>query len=130
MQNSFPIATMLNKINVKKKSISTFQCSTFYTTTLDQLLIKVLSEVISFVFKCKIRQYISFSKTLSIGLLRVFEEDTLLSALLSILSFLINKYFVTLMVTWFLNKIFAYKLVLTQHHFGPTFFFMSLNLTI
>ena len=74
VQNSFLIATMLNKINVKKKSISTFQCSTFYTTTLDKLLIKVLSEVISFVFKSKIRQHIGFSKTLSIGLLRVFEE--------------------------------------------------------
>ena len=85
VQNSFPIATMLNKINVKKKSISTFECSTFYTTTLDKLLIKVLSEVISFVFKSKIRQHIGFSKTLSIGLLRVLEEDTLLSTLLSVL---------------------------------------------
>ena len=130
MQNSFPIATMLNKINVKKKSISTFQCSTFYTTTLDKLLIKVLSKVISFVFKSKIRQRIGFSKTLSIGLLRVLEEDTLLSTLLSILFFLINKYFVTLLVTWFLNKVFAYKLVLTQHHFGPTFFSTFLNLSI
>ena len=41
VQNSFPIATMINKINVKKKSLSTFECSTFYTTTLDKLLIKV-----------------------------------------------------------------------------------------
>ena len=130
VQNSFPVATMLNKINVKKKYSSTFESSTFYTTTLDKLLIKVLSEVISFVFKSKIRQHIGFSKTLSIGLLRVLEEDTLLSALLSMLSFLINKYFVTLLVTWFLNKIFAYKLVLTQHHFGPTFFFIFLNLSI
>ena len=121
MQNCFPIATMLNKINVKKKSISTFQCSTFYTTTLDKLLIKVLSEVSSFVFKFKIR-HIGFSKTLSIRLLRVLEEDALLSALLLMLSFVINKHSVTLLVTWFLNKIFAYKLVLTQHHFRPTFF--------
>ena len=129
MQNSFPIATMLNKINVKKKSISTFECSAFYTTTLDKLLIKVISKVISFVFKSKIRQRIGFSKTLSIGLLRVLEEDTLLSALLLMLSFLINKHFVTLLVTWFLNKIFAYKLVLTQHHFGLTFFFIFFNLS-
>ena len=85
VQNSFPIATMLNKINVKKKSISTFECSTFYTTTLDKLLIKVLSEVISFVFKSKVRQHIGFFKNLSIGLLRVLEEDTLLSTLLSML---------------------------------------------
>ena len=128
MQNSFPIATMLNKINVKKKS--TFQFSTLYTTTQDKLLIKVLSEVISFVFKSKIRQHTGFPKTLSIGLLRVFEEDTLLYTLLSMLSFLINKYFVTLLVIWFLHKIFAYKLILAQHHFGPTFFFTFLNLGI
>ena len=62
VQNSFPIATMLNKINVKKKSISTFECSTFYTTTLDKLLIKVLSEAISLVFKSKFRQQIGSSK--------------------------------------------------------------------
>ena len=63
VQNSFPIATMLNKINVKKKSISALECSTFYTTTLDRLLIKVLSEVMSFVVKSKVRQHITFSKT-------------------------------------------------------------------
>ena len=55
----FPIATVLNKINVKKKSISTFVCSTFYTTTLDKLLIKVISGVINLVFKSKNRQHIS-----------------------------------------------------------------------
>ena len=55
VQHYFPIATMLNKINVKKKSISALECSTFYTTTLDRLLIKVLSEVISFVVKSKVR---------------------------------------------------------------------------
>ena len=38
MQNSFPIATMLNKINVKKKPISTFDCSTLYTTILHALV--------------------------------------------------------------------------------------------
>ena len=81
VQNSFPIATMLNKINVKKKSISTFESSTFYTTTLD----KLLSEVISFVFRSKVRQYIGFPKILFIGLLQVLEENTLLSTLLSIL---------------------------------------------
>ena len=47
-QNYFLTATMLNKIDVKKKSISTFECSTFYTTTLDKLLIKVISEVNQF----------------------------------------------------------------------------------
>ena len=131
MQNSFPIATMLNKINVKKKSISTFECSTFYTTTLDKLLIKVLSEVISFVFKSKVRQHIGFSKTsvywASKGVgRRYFTKQNFVNAK----SFLINKCFVTLLVTWFLNKMSAYQLVLTQHHFGTTSFFISLNLSI
>ena len=131
MQNSFPIATMLNKINVKKKSISTFECSTFYTTTLDKLLIKVLSEVISFVFKSKVRQHIGFSKTsiywTSKGAgRRHFTKKTLVNAI----SFFTNKCFVTLMETRFLNKILAYQSILTQHHFGPTSFFISLNLSI
>ena len=55
VQNSLPIATVINKVNVKKNSISIFECSTFYMTTLDKLLIKVLSEAISFVFKSKVR---------------------------------------------------------------------------
>ena len=131
MQNSFPIATMLNKINVKKKSISTFECSTFYTTTLDKLLIKVLSEVISFVFKSKVRQHIGFSKTSiywtskDVGR-RYFTKHALVNAI----SFPVNKCFITLLVTWFLNNIFADQLVLTQHHFGLTSFCISLNLSI
>ena len=132
MQNSFPIATMLNKINVKKKSISTFECSTFYTTTLDKLLIKVLSVIISFVFKSKARQHTDFSKTSvywttkGIGR-RYFTKQTLVNAI----SFLINKCFVTPLVTWFLNKIIAYRLVLTQYHFGLSCsFFTFLNLSI
>ena len=131
VQNSFPIATMLNEINFKKKSISIFECSTFCITTLDKLLIKVLSEVISFVFKSKVRQHIGFSKTsiywTSKGVgRRYLTKHTLVNAIF----FLINKCFVTLLVTWFLNKVLAYQLVLTQHHFGPTSFFISLNLSI
>ena len=131
MQNSFPIATMLNEINVKKKSISTFDCGTFYTTILYKLLIKVLSEVISFVFKSKVRLHIGFSKTSiywtskDVGR-RYFTNQSLANAI----SFLINKCFVTLLVAWFLNKIFIYQLVLTQHHFGPTSLFIFLNLSI
>ena len=130
-QNYFPIATMLNKINVKKKSISTFQCSTFYTTTLDKLLIKVLSDVISFVFKSKVRQHIDFFKTsiywTSKGVgRRYFAKKTLVNAI----SFFINKCFFTLLVTCFLNKILVYQLILTQHHFGPAFSFIFLNLSI
>ena len=127
MQNSFPIATMLNKINVKKKSISTFHCSTLYTT----ILHKVPSEVINFFFKSKVRKCIGFSKTsiywTSKGAgRRYFTKKTLVNAI----SFLINKCFVTLLIKWFLNKILVYQLVLTQHHFGPTSFFISLNLSM
>ena len=125
------IATMLNKINVKRKSLSTFECSNFYMTTLEKLLIKVLSEVINFVFNTKVRQHIDFSKisiywtSKGVGR-RYFAKETLVNAIF----FLINKYFFILLVTWFLNKIFVYQLVLTQHHFGPTFFFISLNVSI
>ena len=85
VQNSFPIATMLNKINVKKKSILTLECSTFYATTLDKLLIKVLSLVISFSSNLKSENTLASVKHLSIGFLRVLEEDTLLSKILSML---------------------------------------------
>ena len=128
---TLPIATMLNKINVKKKSISTFDCSTLYTTILHKLLLKVLSEVINFFFKSKVRKCIGFSKTsiywTSKGAgRRYFTKQTLINAI----SFLINKCFVTLLIKWFLNKILVYQLVLTQHHFGPTSFFISLNLSM
>ena len=131
MQNPFPTATVLNKINAKKKSVSTFECSTFYTTTLNKPLIKVLSEVINSVFKSKVRQHIGFSKTsiywASKGAgRRYFSKKTLVNAI----SFLTNKCLATLLITWVLNKIFAYKLVLTQYHFRPIFFLISLNLSI
>ena len=51
VQNSFPIATKLNKINVKKKktkSISAFEFSILYKTIPEKLLLKVLSEIINF----------------------------------------------------------------------------------
>ena len=148
MQNLFPIATMLNKINVKKKSVSTSECSTFYTTTytttLDKLFIKVLSEVISLVFKSEVRQHIGFSKTsiywTSKGVgRRYFTKKTLFNAirryvtkktLVNAISFSINKCFVSLLVTCFLNKILAYQSILTQHHLGPTTFFIFFNLSI
>ena len=110
VQNSFPIATKLNKINVKKKakSISAFEFRILYTTIPDKLLLKVLSEVINFVFKSKVRKRIGLSKHISIGLLRELEEDTSLNKLLSI-----NKCFFTLLVAWFLNKILLYQWELT-----------------
>ena len=87
LQNSFPIGTKLKKINDKKKakSISTFDFSTLYTTILHKLLLKVLSETINFVFKLKSENALASLKHLSIGLLRVLEEDTLLNKILSTL---------------------------------------------
>ena len=86
VQNYFPIGTKLNKINVKKKakSISTFDFSTLHTTILHKRLLKVLSEIINFVFT-KSENALASLKQLSIGLLRVLEEDTLLNKILSML---------------------------------------------
>ena len=96
VQNSFPIVTKLNKVNVKKKakSISTFDFSTLCTTIPHKLFLKVLSEVINFVFKSKVRIRSGFSKTpicsTSKGAgRRYFTKHTLGSAM----SFLINKCF-------------------------------------
>ena len=57
VQNYFPITTMLNKINVKTKPVSTFDRNTLHK------LLNVLSELINFVFKSKVRKCICFSKT-------------------------------------------------------------------
>ena len=53
LQNSFPVVTKLNKINLKQKakSISIFDFRTLYTTIPHKLVITVLLEVINFVFK-------------------------------------------------------------------------------
>ena len=96
----------------KAKSISTFDFSTLYTTILYKLLLKVLSEIINFVFKPKVIKRIGFSKTVMYWTFegagrRYFTKQTLVNAI----CFLINKYFVNL--TWFLNKILVYGLVLT-----------------
>ena len=74
-------------------------------------LLKVLSEVINFAFKSKVRKCIGLSKTsiywTSKGAGRgYFIKQTLVNAT----SFLINKCFVTLSVTWFLDKILVYQL--------------------
>ena len=104
-KNCFPIVTMLNKINVKKKSISNFDCSILYTTILHKFLLKVPSEVIIFVFKLKSENALASLKHLSIGLLgedtgrRHFTKQTLVNPI----SFLMNKCFVTLLLKWFLN---------------------------
>ena len=85
VQNSFPISTVLNKINVMKKSISTFECSTLYTTTLDKLLIKCFHNLLVLSSNLKSDNTLASLKHLSIGLLRVLEEDPLLSTLKSML---------------------------------------------
>ena len=110
VQNSFPIATKINKSNVKKKakSVSAFEFSILSKTIPHKLLLNVLSEVINFVFKYKVRKCIGLSKHISIGLLRELEEDTSLNKLLSI-----NNCVFTLLVAWFLNKILVYQWELT-----------------
>ena len=65
VENAFPIIKKLNKIHTKKKakSISIFDLATLYMTIPHNLLIKVLSKVIDFVFKSKPWSCIGFSKT-------------------------------------------------------------------
>ena len=65
MENSFPIIEKLNIINTRKsgKNISIYDFDTLYTTIPLNLLIKVLSEVIYFVFKSKVCSKIGFSTT-------------------------------------------------------------------
>ena len=132
VQNSFPIATKLNKIDVKKKakSISTSDFSTLYTTIWHKLLLKVLSEVIKFVFKSKVTKRIAFSITSNYRTSkgagrRYFTKQTLVNAI----SILISKCFYIQLVTWFLNKILLHQWTLTHHRF-VTCFFISLNLCI
>ena len=93
----------------KKKSISTFDCSTLYTTTLHKFLLEVLSEVINFFFKSTVRKCIGFSifwSSRGAGR-RCFTKQTLVNAKY----FLINKLFVILLVKQLLNKILVYQLV-------------------
>ena len=61
-------ATIIEKLNIintrkRPKKISTYDFSILYTRTLHNLLIKVLSEIIHFVFKSKVRVKIGFSAT-------------------------------------------------------------------
>ena len=63
VQNSFPITNKLDKINFKNNArcISTFDFSTLYTKIPHNLLVKVLNEIIDFVFKGSIRNKIGFT---------------------------------------------------------------------
>ena len=63
MENSFPIIEKLDIIKTRKKvkHISTYDFSTLYTTIPHNLLIKVFSDIIHFVFKSKVCSKIGFS---------------------------------------------------------------------
>jgi len=87
VENSYPIIEKLNVINTRRKAkgISTYDFSTLYTTILHNLLIKVLSEIIRFVFKSKVRSKIGFSAasiywTSKGSGRRYFTEKTLIDA--------------------------------------------------
>ena len=67
------------------KSISTFDFSTLYMTIPHNLLLKVLSAVIKFVFKSKVTKRIAFSITCIYRTSKGAEEDTSLNKLLSML---------------------------------------------
>ena len=96
VQNSSPIIHHLNRINAKKKAkrISTFDFSTLYTTIPHDLLIEVLSKIISFVFDSSCRNKLGFSKksvywTSKGKDNRVFTRDSLIECV----SFLIQNCF-------------------------------------
>lgn len=63
VQNSFPIVEKLKVINTRKKAktISTFDFSTLYTTLPHNMLVDVLKDMISFVFKASTRNKLGFS---------------------------------------------------------------------
>ena len=61
-EKSFSIVTKLNKLNTikKVKSFPRFDFNTLYATILHNFPIKVLSEVMSFIFKSKPRSRLGF----------------------------------------------------------------------
>ena len=65
VENSSSIIEKLNIINTRKraKKISTYDFSTLHTTVPHNLIIKVVSEKIHFVFESKVRSEIGFSAT-------------------------------------------------------------------
>ena len=63
VENSFPTIEKLDisKTRKKVKHISTYDFSNLYTPIPHNLLIKVFSDIIHFVFKSKVRSKIGFS---------------------------------------------------------------------
>lgn len=91
-EKSFSIVTKLNKLNTikKVKSFPCFDFATLYATILHNFPIKVLSEVMSFIFKSKPRSRLGFWKHQSAGLgcqRRYFTRQVLID----VISFLIPK---------------------------------------
>ena len=99
VQNSFPIIEKLNTINTRNraKTNSTYDFCTLHTTIPHNLLIKVLSGIIHFVFKSKVRTKSGFSATsiywTSKGLSkRYLTEESLIEAI----TFLIKNCYFTI----------------------------------
>ena len=112
------------KLN-QAKYISAFDFTALYTTIPDNLLLKVFPEVIKFVFKSKVTKRITFSiksmdRTSEGAGRKYFTKQTLVNAM----SFLTNKCFYIILVTWLLDKILANQWVLIHRHFGLTSFFI------
>ena len=93
-----PIVDKLNKINVKKnaKRISAFDFSTLYTTFPHGLLIDVLSQIISFVFKSSERNKIGFSQSSIYWTSKGKEKRFFaVTSLIQVVSFLIERCYFT-----------------------------------
>ena len=97
VQNSFPIIEKVNIIRKRTRKTSTYDFSTLYTTIPHNLLIKVLLEIMHFVFRSKVYSKIEFlatsiywtSKDLS---KRYFTEKNLIEAI----TFLIKNCYFTI----------------------------------
>ena len=108
----------------KAKSTSTFDFTTLYTTTPQNLLITVLSEVINFAFKSKTRSPIGFSKTSvywtsNVCGRRYFTKQTLIDAV----SFLITKCYFIIGNLVFKQETGIPKGIDTAHYWANLFIF-------
>ena len=118
VQNYFPMASKLNKANVKKKakSISTFDFSTLYTTIPNKLLQQVLLEVINWPSNLNSENIYLWTCT------EAGREYLTKQTLVNVGFFLKNNLYFTILITWFSSKILVSQWVLNQYHFGPILF--------
>ena len=86
VENSLPIINTLNKTNARKKAktIPTFDISTLYTTIPHNFLVKVLWEIIKFIFNSKTCTRVGFSSAFvywasECGRKSCFTEETLIN---------------------------------------------------